>query len=80
MPEEAAEEEQAEGEEAPDPEQSGKFAPNMNDESDNILINMTKLVTSGGMDDVFILEKFNRTEIQKILFVQSCIPKIKEFI
>ena len=36
-------------------ENSGKFAPNMNDESDNVLMNMTKIVKNASMDDVFIL-------------------------
>ena len=32
------------------------------------------------MDDVFILNKYNETEIQKILFIHSSIPSIKEFV
>ena len=41
----------------------------MNDESDNIMMNMNQMTTTSSMDDVFIMEKFNKTEIQKILFV-----------
>jgi hypothetical protein len=31
------------------------------------------------MDDVFILEKVSTEELQPVLFIHSCIPKIKEF-
>ena len=52
----------------------------MVDESDNIIVNNTKMIHNGSMDDVFILEKFNQEEVAKILFVASCVPKIKEFV
>lgn len=32
------------------------------------------------MDDVFILEKYDPMEVQANLFIQSCVPPIKEFI
>jgi hypothetical protein len=63
-------ERELEGEEGQEEEQeeitaemTGKYAPNMNDESDNVLMNMTKIVKIASMEDVFILEKFPRSEI-----------------
>ena len=38
-------------------EDTNKFTAMMYDESDNIIINTTKLVKVGSMDDVYILEK-----------------------
>ena len=32
------------------------------------------------MDDVFILDKYDPVEVQANLFIQSCVPPIKEFI
>ena len=52
----------------------------MNDESDNIWFNMTTLIKHGTMDDVFILTKLPKEEVQNILFAQSCVPRIKEFL
>lgn len=37
----------------------GKFAPIMVDENDSIIVNMTKLVPHGTMDDVYIIEKYD---------------------
>mmetsp|Transcript_11845 Transcript_11845/g.18234 ORF Transcript_11845/g.18234 Transcript_11845/m.18234 type:complete len:401 (-) Transcript_11845:5665-6867(-) len=51
----------------------------MVDESDNIIINSTKLVKVGSMDDVYILEKVKQQEVQEVLFIHSCVPLIKEF-
>lgn len=31
------------------------------------------------MDDVFIIEKVGQDELKAVLFIHSCIPKIKEF-
>lgn len=59
---------------------NGKFAPIMVDETDNIIMNVTKMIHVGSMDDVFILEKFDPQEIKVISFIQSSVPKIKEFI
>ena len=50
----------------------------MKDETDNIVMNMVVLSKRGSHDDVFILEKQNRNEIRKILFLQSGVPRIKE--
>lgn len=62
-------------------ELANKFVPiNNEDNSDSILTNMTKMIPIGSMDDVFVLQKFNATEIKSILFVHSCVPRIKEFI
>ena len=58
----------------------GKFAPIMVDENDNIIVNMTKLVPHGTMDDVYIIEKYDPQEVKSILFIQSSVPKIKEFV
>jgi len=52
----------------------------MFDESDQIIFNTTKMIQYGSMDDVYILEKFNALEVKNILFIQSSVPKIKEFI
>lgn len=51
----------------------------MYDESEFIIINNNKLVKNGTMDDVYILDKVFTEEIQPILFIQSCVPKFKEF-
>lgn len=40
----------------------------------------TKLVIDGTMDDVFIVEKAHDDEVRSVLFIHSCIPKIKEFV
>lgn len=50
------------------------------DENDNIVMNWTKMSEHSSMDDVFILEKFKEEEVKNILFIQSSVPKIKEFI
>ena len=50
--EEEGEEEAVEG--------NGKYAPLMVDESDNVIFNATMLVRHGTMDDVFIIEKFDK--------------------
>ena len=52
----------------------------MYDESDNIIINNTKLIKGCSMDDVFILELVHIEEINSVLFIHSCVPKIKEFV
>jgi hypothetical protein len=52
----------------------------MVEESDFIIFNKTKLIHHGTMDDVYILQKYDMEEVRKILFLQSCIPKIKEFV
>ena len=49
------------------------------DESDNVQILLTKLIIDGTMDDVFIVERASDTEVKSVLFIHSCIPKIKEF-
>lgn len=57
-----------------------KFTPMMYEETDNIIINNTKLIKGGSMDDVFILELTDIEEINSVLFIHSCVPKIKEFV
>lgn len=49
------------------------------DESDHIQILLTKLIIDGTMDDVFIVERAADEEVKSVLFIHSCIPKIKEF-
>lgn len=51
----------------------------MYDEGDNIVISFTKLIKGGSMDDVFIIEKADPEQIRSVLFIHSCVPKIKEF-
>jgi len=70
---EEAEEEEAE-------EEGGKFAEMMVDVSDFMIHNGVKLINKASMDDVFILDKFETTEVRSNLFLQSCIPIIKEFL
>ena len=50
------------------------------DDNDSIIVNNTKLIRGGSMDDVFILELVNIEEINSVLFIHSCVPKIKEFV
>lgn len=57
-----------------------KFTPMMYDESEFLIINNTKLQKIGTMDDVYIFEKVHKDEIDSILFIQSCVPQIKEFL
>ena len=52
----------------------------MVDVSDSIIMNMVQMIPRGSMDDVFILEKFSYEEVGKLMFIQSCVPIIKEFI
>ena len=49
------------------------------DESDNVQILLTKVIIDGTMDDVFIVERTSDIEVKSVLFIHSCIPKIKEF-
>ena len=56
-----------------------KYTPMSYDESDHIQILFTKLIIDGTMDDVFIVEKADDDESKSVLFIHSCIPKIKEF-
>ena len=49
------------------------------DETENIIVNNIKLTKNGTMDDVYILEKVDKEDIQSILFIHSCVPQIKEF-
>ena len=56
-----------------------KYTPMMYDEMDNLIFNATKMVRVGSMDDVFIIEKVDVKEVEAVLFIHSCIPKIKEF-
>ena len=49
------------------------------DEAEYIQLMLTKLVIDGTMDDVFIVERASDKEVKSILFIHSCIPKIKEF-
>jgi hypothetical protein len=49
------------------------------DETEFLIVNVTKMVKNGTMDDVYILEKVAKTEIESILFIHSCVPMIKEF-
>lgn len=42
-------------------------------------MNMTKLIHHGSMDDVYILQKYDTNVVNKILYLQSCVPKINEF-
>jgi hypothetical protein len=51
----------------------------MYDESEYLIVNSTKMVKNGTMDDVYILEKVYNSEIKPILFIQSTVPQIKEF-
>ncbi len=57
-----------------------KFAQMQNEELENVVVNNVKLASRSGMDDVFILEKVNEEEVKTVLFVHSCVPKIKEMI
>ena len=50
------------------------------EDTDNIVCNWTSLVKRGSNDDVFIIEKYDQDEVRKILFIQSGVPRIKEFI
>ena len=50
------------------------------EDNDSIIVNHTKLIRGGSMDDVFILELVNNEEINSVLFIHSCVPKIKEFV
>ena len=68
-----------EDEEAPELDDT-KFTPMMYDESDNIIINNTKMIKGGSMDDVFIIELVSIEEVNSVLFIHSCVPKIKEFV
>lgn len=56
-----------------------KFTPMMYEEIEFLKINNTNLVKNGTMDDVFIFEKVSEGDIRSLLFVHSCVPKIKEF-
>lgn len=58
----------------------GKFVEIMYDETDFFIINSTKMIPLGSMDDVFILEKVDTNLVNSILFIHSCVPPIKEFI
>ena len=69
-----------EPEEAEQEIDESKFTKMMYDESDNIIINNTKLIKGGSMDDVFIIELVSVEEINSVLFIHSCVPKIKEFV
>ena len=68
-------------EEVEEPHESdpNKYTPMMYDEIDNLIFNATKLTKVGTMDDVFIIEKVDQTEVEAVLFIHSCVPKIKEF-
>ena len=37
------------------------------------------MVKKGTMNDVYFLEKVEKSEIESILFIHSCVPKIKAF-
>ena len=50
------------------------------DESDNMVIMFTKLIKNGSNDDNFILERSSLEETRSVLFIHSCVPKIKEFV
>ena len=50
------------------------------DESENIILNMTVMAPNAQMDDVYSIEKFSFVEVQKLFFIYSCVPYIKEFI
>lgn len=39
----------------------------------------TVLKRTSTMDDVYILQKFSIEKVKRILYLQSCVPKIKEF-
>lgn len=56
-----------------------KYTEMMYDESENVIFNQTKMIKIGSMDDVFIIEKVGQDELKSVLFIHSCIPKIKEF-
>jgi hypothetical protein len=49
------------------------------DEQEFLIVNVTKMVKNGTMDDVYILEKVKKDEVEQILFIHSCVPMIKEF-
>ena len=49
------------------------------DEQEFLIVNVTKMVKNGTMDDVYILEKVKKEEVEQILFIHSCVPMIKEF-
>ena len=44
------------------------------DETKNIIVNNIKLTKNGTMDDVYILAKVDKEDIQSILFIHSCVP------
>ena len=75
--EEMEEEEDEEGEEK---QYHGKFAKIMVDVSDSMIFNGIKMINQASMDDVFILDKYDPNEIRANLFIQSCVPPIKEFL
>ena len=56
-----------------------KFTPMMYDETEFLIINNIKVTKNGTMDDVFIFEKVQSSEIKGLFFIQSCVPQIKEF-
>jgi hypothetical protein len=55
------------------------FTATTYDESDTVVLNFTKIIKDGSMEDVFILEKVEKEELNAVLFIHSCVPKIKEF-
>lgn len=62
------------------PDETKYTAMKMDGLDDNFTNNWTKLVMEGTMDDVFIIEKVDYDYVSPVLFIHSCIPKIKEFI
>jgi len=56
-----------------------KYTEMTYDETEFMIVNVTKMVKNGTMDDVYILEKVKKTEVESILFIHSCVPMIKEF-
>lgn len=56
-----------------------KYTKMQFDHSDSLQQYQTRIVKGGSMDDVFIIEKVSAEELKPVLFIHSCIPKIKEF-
>lgn len=52
----------------------------MESDQDAALVNRTKIIKDGSMDDVFVIEKVENAYVYPVLFIHSCVPKIKEFL
>lgn len=70
---------EGEGEEGEEEFGSGKFSKIKVDETDTMSNKNTILKRTSTMDDVYILQKYKIDQVNRILYLQSCVPKIKEF-